>query len=446
MIEAYIETKDSTKKLLLISLDGLSAEQFQYLSTNFGFLKEFTEAGINQLSSGVLTSAQAIWGELLSGQHWWETGCVGYALPRNSLNDLEIGSQSSYNFRSIFADKGLNFSVNVPLLQPGNEKRQWLSDGSFSSETASPKQLLENEPFKSYRPRPFSSPAYFLGSPIKGAESCFQLERHRLACAIELAHGDNWQIGIIRLSIFDHLCHLLGNNFLYDDTLVVRPALKSFVDFANKSIQEIIQSSANATICVMSAFSHSACTRRANLNLLLSQLGYCSLIEATHVKKSLESRHRSTIALSEKKESSLSPTALVTLTNQFQAGSTIAASPVHGAIYLNTKERFKDGLIEAQEIERTRKKVATAISAVLTDSGIKDIRLDINPVHSLIAPDLLIYATGLDFHDAYDAPAIDTFNHPLTCHTSNGFVCLKNSALPSFDTMSLNEFLTGCLK
>ena len=437
----------NAKKLLLISLDGLSAEQFQYLSTEFGFLKAFTKAGITQFEGGVLTSAQALWGEILSGQHWWETGCVGYAFPKGSINDLEIGSQSSYRFRSIFIDNYVNFAINVPLLEPGNGKHLWLSDGSFNQETVSPKELLQNEPFRSYRPRPFASPAYFLGNPIKGAEACLQSERHRLACAIELAKRTDWQIGIVRLSVFDQLFHLLGSNFLYDEALTIRPAVNAFIDFAGKCIEEIILSSANATTCIVSTYSHSECTKRANLNLLLSQLGYCTLTDPRQVKRDLDLRHRSTLAVSTKMESSILPTALVTLTNRFQAESSIAASPVHGAIYLNTKDRFQDGIVEVREKESLKKQIASALAKILNDSGVRNTSLELNPQdsQSTQAPDLMICANGLDFHDAYDAPAVDTFSHPLTCHTSNGFVCLDEPSQQTFNTLALNKLLVGRL-
>jgi len=406
-----------------------------------------TKSGIHQFQGGVLTSAQALWGEILSGQRFWETGCVGYAFPKTSLNDLEIGSQSTYQFRSVFTDNFVNFAINVPLIEPSNGKRIWLSDGSFSSESVAPRELLANEPFKSYRARPFSSPAYYLRRTLEGVEACLQAEKQRLLCAIELATGNNWQVGVVRLSIFDQLFHLLGKDFLLDETLTIHPSVKSFLEFANTGIQKILASATNATTCIMSAYSHAECTRRANLNLLLSQLGYCALTEPKQAKLALELRHRSTLALSGERESSISPTPLVTLTNHFQKSS-IAVSPVHGAIYLNRKGRFQEGIVEDHEIKGLKKQVASDLTKLLNNSGIQNMRLELNPQDrpNSQAPDLMLCADGLDFHNAYGSPSIDHINHPLTCHTSNGFVGLKNHPQQIFDTLSLNSLLVGSLK
>ncbi|MBX9770909.1 MAG: hypothetical protein K2X29_06040, partial [Candidatus Obscuribacterales bacterium] len=151
--------------------------------------------------------------------------------------------------------------------------------------------------------------------------------------------------------------------------------------------------------------------------------------------------------VSTKMESSILPTALVTLTNRFQAESSIAASPVHGAIYLNTKDRFQDGIVEVREKESLKKQIASALAKILNDSGVRNTSLELNPQdsQSTQAPDLMICANGLDFHDAYDAPAVDTFSHPLTCHTSNGFVCLDEPSQQTFNTLALNKLLVGRL-
>lgn len=433
------------KKLLLISLDGLSAEQFQYLSKTFGFLVGFTGNTLSQFTSGTLNTPQAIWGEILSGQHWWETGCAGYAYPRTSLNDLEISSESLHQFQSVLPGKS-DLCVNVPLLEP-NSKRLWLSDGSNSSDAISPKTLLGKEPFKSYRPRPFSSPAYFRGNETKGSQLAMECERQRLDCAMELAKDNNWQAAIVRLSAFDHLSHLLGSNFLIDEKLKIRADIESFIAYANQTLETIASNSHGATICLMSAFSHSECKRRVNLNLLLSQLGYLTIAPKSVATQSLNLRQKVTLTLSQKPETSYLPSALVSTANYFDETSSIAASPIHGAIYINAKQRFKNGVVEPQDIERKKREIASAIREALNDAGIEDITIEPNPKPSnSLAPDLMILAANTDFHSLYDAPAIDNFSHPLTCHAPKGFVCIKDHAAHDLDPISLNKLLVECRK
>ncbi len=423
--------------MLLISLDGLSANEFKYLSTNFGFLEEHSNCDISKLSSNTLNSAHGTWGEILSGSPWWESGCVGYAFPRHSLNDLEIGTESSYQFHSMLTQVP-TLVVNVPLLEPQN--RLWLSDGTNASSRVNPNKLAIQEPFKSYQARPFTSPSYYFGKTKEGTRLCLEIEKQRLTCAESLALQDNWRLGIVRLTAFDQLAHLLGPHYLRDTSLAVHSAIESFISKAGESLKRIIQSAEPTTIAVVSAYSHVECKKRVNLNQVMTQLGLCKLLDKATVQKEQALRYQSATALSNRIDTS----PLISTTNIFVEESCIAASPVQGAVYINKKDRFKNGLIDINEQVSKTNEIASQLKSALCEAGINNINIE-SPPSKTLAPDLMIYAEGVDFHNLYDAPAVDAFSHPKSCHSTTGFVCMKNNNSTDLSYTSLHSLLEGRL-
>lgn len=433
---------DNTKKLLLISLDGLSVEQFRYLSSELN-LKSLGSVGQpQQFSGGCLGSPQAVWGELLSGQKWFESGCAGYAYPKSNLNDLDIGSESSFAFQSILGNNIPSIIVNMPLMESRDTNR-WLSDGSFSQDTVRPQHLRRKEPFKSYRSRPFSSAAYFWGNTKAGVVRCLETEKLRLSCALELIKEGNWQFCIVRLNVFEILNQLLGINYLQDETLAMRSELLSFLEFADNTLQEILQLSKDATTCVISAYCHDQCHKRVNLNLLLSHSGYCLLSEEKAVRASNASRQESLLSLSE--EVDYKPSPLVCITNRFEFTS-IAASPTYGTVYLNTKERFSSGIIDKEAVEYTKEEIGNYLIRCLQNGNLKEISMEANPQPNLNlqAPDILISAKGVAFHDLYSAPAVDNFSHPLSSFNASGFICSSSElTITQLDTIGVHNFLSS---
>ncbi|MBX9879525.1 MAG: alkaline phosphatase family protein [Candidatus Obscuribacterales bacterium] len=427
--------------MLLISLDGLSAEQFRYLSTTFGLLNTYLKSGIKKLTSNTLSSTQGAWGEILSGKPWWETGCVGYAVPKNSLCDLEVSSESSYKLDSAMTQLP-SLVVNVPLLEP--KDRLWLSEG-LSAISVNPKRLMSSEPFKSYQARPFSSPAYFLGKPFEGTRLCLEAEKQRLICAEALARENNWQLGIIRLTTFDQLAHLLGNDYLGKTTLAIRPEIESFISEINDVLERIIESAKPSTVAVMSSYSHVECKKRISLNQLLAQLGFCTLKDKALVQKEQVLRYESTIALSTRKVSS----PLISTTNAFVEESCIAASPIQGAIYVNVKDRFKNGIVSRDSQQSHVKQVESQLKSALHEAGVTNFNIELNPEPTnsskTPAPDLMVYADGVDFHNLYDAPVVDSFSHPISCHSTNGFVCIDNNDGDYLSRLSLHRLLEARL-
>lgn len=427
--------------MLLISLDGLSAEQFHYLSTTFGLLKSYLKSDIKKLSSNTLNSAHGAWAEILSGKPWWETGCVGYAFPQNSLCDLEVSSESSYKLESALTQLP-SLIVNVPLLEP--KDRLWLSDG-LSALSVSPERLLSSEPFKDYHSRPFTSPAYFLGKAYEGLRLCLEVEKQRLICAEALTGESNWQLGIIRLSAFDQLAHFLGNDYLSNTALSIHPAIESFINETNNALERIIENAQPSTIAIISSYSHVECKKRVNLNQLLTQLGFCKLKEKALVQKEQVLRYQSTIALAIRKVSS----PRISTTNAFVEESCIAASPIQGAIYVNVKGQFQNGIIHRNNQSAQAKEIELQLKSALKEAGVASFTIESNPEltnpSKKNAPDLMIYAEGVDFHNLYDAPAVDSFSHPLSCHSTDGFVCIDNSDEDHLSRLSLHKLLEARL-
>lgn len=418
----------NNQRLLLISLDGLSADQFYYLQEHYQFLVGLTAEGtIVQLDSKPLNSPQAIWAELLSGLPWHQSGCAGYAYPKSSLNDLDIVKQSTFDSRYSLTDQD-SLTINVPLLEPQNGQA-WLSDGSLETEmTVSPKALTQEEPFKSYRLRPFTAAGYALANPVKNARECFAVERQRLICALELLKRNPLvKTCIVRLTIFDLLSHLFGSQ-IFNEELQIQPDLQSFLEFANNCLKEMAAMFSGGTICILSAFSHEKCTERVNLNQLLSQRGLCSLQNKSDVESQYLRRQQASLMVAQD-ISQPDATTVVAISNLFDTAATKAASPIHGAIYLNSKERFNDGILPSSD------NLIDEVADYLTDclqkqAGDKTFVCEVKPPNDShpMAPDCLVYAKGIDFHNSYDAPSIDAFSHPQTCHNPEGFVWLSEPA------------------
>src|SRR5258708_3736801 len=84
------------RQLLVISLDGLSCQQFQALSSRLSWVSQLTScAHAKMINTHQLVSTQAIWSEFLTGCQWYESDCPGYARPTTSLNHLTIISEDN---------------------------------------------------------------------------------------------------------------------------------------------------------------------------------------------------------------------------------------------------------------------------------------------------------------------------------------------------------------
>src|SRR5260370_7236475 len=143
-------------RLALVSLDGLSLEDFSRLTELLPRSARHLAGGsASRLNAGLLTSAAAIWGEVLTGAPWYENGCNGHARPWNTLNRTQVMTEHDLRLPARLLNGESQFVINVPLLVPQEPNRFWLSDGPLPLPmTVTPQSLLAAEPFYSSIPTP----------------------------------------------------------------------------------------------------------------------------------------------------------------------------------------------------------------------------------------------------------------------------------------------------
>src|SRR5580658_6330194 len=176
------------QRLLLISLDGLGPGDlphvFRLLPETAKLLQQLHYA---ELNCAPLTSAQAIWAELLTGRYWYENGCAGFSRPRGSLQKLEIFTEDDLLAPVTLLSGRKDVVVNVPLLKPG-AGRDFLCDGSTPvNEFVKLTSPLQDEFFQRYRPRPFASAINAVSHTLEAFGVCIDVERVRMHCAMSLA-------------------------------------------------------------------------------------------------------------------------------------------------------------------------------------------------------------------------------------------------------------------
>jgi hypothetical protein len=212
-------------------------------------------------------------------------------------------------------------------------------------------------------------------------------------------------------------------------------------------LSRILQQSEDAHLCVVSTFCHTPCLARLNLNELLAQADLCNFRRSSQNSDPVHARRQQalTTVAEVKPEFLQEGKPMLSISQQFDTSSTLAASPVYGTIYLNRKNQFKDGIVGDQEIQLLRDQVAKLVMDSLagrfgagqfvfvpgqschearsvqggqSGSGNQDWRD--------LAPDLLVSIGGVELYDIANSPVLDYGNYPRSTHEYSGFVWLSN--------------------
>ncbi|MGH9550642.1 MAG: alkaline phosphatase family protein, partial [Terriglobales bacterium] len=319
---------------LLLSVDGLSPEQFQHIAQKFKLCKDWLEQrSLQHFDCGPFLTTQPIWAELLTGKRWFENGCVGYAQPSHSLNKLEVVSESRLQSPvSLIADGPDALCINVPLLEP--KSRMWLADGSQPSLiTVSPKSIAKTLN-GSYKPRPYSSLVSALSNRFESAKRIIASDIEKLDAAEKLIATGSFTNALIRVSAFDHLQHFFGLSCFGESELSISPSVDKFIGRIDRFIAATAQAGWN--VFVLSSYSHAKCRSRASLNTLLSSCGLQKLVEPgaqSLVPAGSSNRNTALAALTGSPPSAAS---LRSATGNFDERLTVAASPVAACIYINS--------------------------------------------------------------------------------------------------------------
>jgi predicted AlkP superfamily phosphohydrolase/phosphomutase len=419
-------------QLIIVSVDGLGPHDLGPLYDLMPkTAKHLAKLSYRNLNCVPLVSPQAVWAELLTGRPWFENGCAGFSKPNGSLQNLAVFTEDSLLVPVELLSKTKNVVINIPLLQPSHGDRDFLSDGSApASKAVSPPELLMDELFQRYRPRPYASSIAAMAKPLEALKRCIETERIRLHCAMSLFRGSRpWQRFLYRLSLFDHLAHLFGPNVLSQTTLRGYDQLQSFLRDFDDNLCTVFESFPDADICFLSAFSHTAGKMRININRMLQRGGFLKL-ESDDEASAIRARDREmalAIALGVRRN-----VANINTTRQLIGSSQAqAVSPVAGCVFINDTDRFSDGAISTSEHDATKSKVVELLRARLALWAGESATVIPNPApnaNGSIAPDAIAYADGVEFYHVIDSNDDDD-EAPRAVHAPLGFAFLSKRRL-----------------
>lgn len=407
------------KRVAIISFDGLSAAQFERLLPQMPAVQSLLGDGhLTELDAAPFSDAQPIWAEILTGEPWYRNGCVGYAAPLRSLTELKLFSESDLNVKQQLlpevAEGVRNIVINIPLLEPREHERKWMADGSSPSlTTVSPNSLMTNEPFKSYKPRPLISMGKAMAEPL-AASTFLGAESNRAACAQTLSNESNWRMFMYRASIFDQLTHLFGPTFLDHTNLKVSAGLKELLVKLDSMLYQTM--SRCDKVLVLSAFSHTACQEMLGLNDLFQNFG---LLERNSGVSKENSLRKQAFALINSEDA----TPLVSASNQISPAQTICASPIRGAVYVNSIDRFADGIVSSSDLEERENQVFNLLKEE-TERFSSTACLFRNKASIRQAPNFIVDIAGVDLVDSLSCIR-RSYDLPHSVHNSRGFVWLK---------------------
>jgi predicted AlkP superfamily phosphohydrolase/phosphomutase len=407
------------QRTAIISLDGLSAAQFQRLLCRLpGLNALITDNALLEFEASPFADAQPIWAEILTGKFWYQNGCVGYATPGRSLNDLRIFTEADLRVPIILIpeiQKGrCNVFINTPLVEPRDENRKWLSDGGLPGVTAvRPKTLAATEPLKSYTPRPIISMGAAMADP-NAANIFIDAELTRINCASTWCEQSDWKSFVFRVGIFDQLAHLFGSDFLEQDELIFSEHLSKLLTQLDQVLCQIV---ASADIHIfISAFSHIACKEVFSLNDFFARANL--LARAQQNSKTNDLRQQAFALL---KGAATTTAPLASQPFHIDPAQTLCASPVRGCIYPNAQKYFSDGIISDGKLKHLEQKVCDLLKAELRHHA--KVTLVSNPASEsgAINPSLIVDIEGVDLVDNLSTVSRDC-ELPLSVHRSCGFV------------------------
>jgi predicted AlkP superfamily phosphohydrolase/phosphomutase len=413
-------------RFIVLSLDGLSFENLLLLTKFLPRSRHSIKQSIHhKLDSGVLSGAQSIWAEILTGVPWYLNGCAGYSNPGSSLNNLHVCSEERLLTPPLFqpyeTSTARSLVGNMPLLVPRPETRSWISNGSLPvAVSVSPSRLAQEIPPK-FRAQACLHIAYALNFPSDAAKAYIANESEKLSLLGRLSVSEIWQRCFWRISLFDTLAHLLGIDFLQETELAITPALLEFLGVLDEILAELY-SAKDLDVFLISGFSHAREKKRLNLNTALKLAGLLEVGKAN--SKQRDALKREELAAH---ATGGAPTAqsLITSEGRILSEKSLAASPIAGAVFINSKERFEDGIVDASEHASVTAKAIDAVKSYLSENGERVHTIEANniPLSSRkgATPDFLVAVDGVEFHDV-EEDYLGVDEHPLIVHAPCGFI------------------------
>ena len=415
---------------IVLGVDGLSCEDLvDFVQLLPKSRRYFNLDSPLAVEGSVLTSPQGLWSEVLTSCDWTINGCVGYSHPRRSLNALAVMQERDLFVPPKFAaeetPESRTLSINMPLLMPKAKVRDWLSDGSQPvAYRVKPSKLLTHPELQDYSPRAFSDLSSALGRPSAGAQF-IECEKQRIDCAAILMQSRQWQRCFWRMSVFDDLSHFVGMGFLKARDLLITKPLLQLLDHLDDLLDAIL-SSGEATVHIVSTFSHVACQGMLNLNNLLATGGFFTTEGNENEFRSKTNRMAASLLFTGMDD--ITNFTLRSHEGQLKTSHTLAASPVSGCIYINAKEYFDDGIVDAHSRHSIHQRLGSFLhdtlgkkfwgSAKIVENDEQSLKLAAGPM-----PDFVVSIDGIEFSDQPNPPR-SLNDIPRTTHRASGFVLL----------------------
>jgi hypothetical protein len=418
----------------LVSLDGLGLDDLdEFLARMPRSARRLAGGRASRLDAEPLTGAAAIWGELLTGSPWYLNGCSGHAAPWKTLNHVRVLTERDLAVPlKLLGEDSRQLVVNVPLLLPDPSSRLWLADGSLPlATTVSPPSLLADEPFRSYRPRPYSALIQAVGNHERAVLDGIEIERRRLDCARALIEAQAPDVSIIRLSVLDQLCHVLGPRWFADESLRWAREIRGFLGFLDGWLDDLF--GRVARVAVISAFSHVPCRSKVSLNSMLEGGGYLSLAPPDVMT---ERRVAAIAAVTASRAAGDPGIAPVRYSHPrfrqpvLDPARTVAASPVVGGIFVNACDSFDDGIVDPPAVDATRRELRSFLADTL--GRVQRTGVSIwtgEEIGAMGRPDLLVSVEGAEMHNSYD-PLFGPLDRPRSVHGPGGFLWTGRPGTP----------------
>lgn len=423
----------AASRVFILSLDGADLSRLaDYGLPAFASLLG-SSCGHREQAEGLYVDRLAVWSEVMSGRLWTETGCAAFCRPDISLDRSHVFTEQDLPatiLSMVSADELI--SINFPLVLP-LAGRRWLAGGlPYDSRTVSPGTLALAMPFSDYRPRPFQSISYALADRLSASADIVSGELRRIDCLEALIAQGNWRLCLARIDCIDLLLHLWGDRLAPGSGLAVSAAIKDALDLIDRRLSAIVSSLEDTLTVVVSAFSHVPCLARVSLNQMLVSGGFARPMEETAAPGSALERRRQATAAVRGLAGELSQTApLVSPDFRPDLPSTSAYSPCAGAVYINTRDRFAGGCVDASERESLVRAVREHLTDTFVRSGIGLQSVWQNDKESSdcsVLPDLLLSAPGVEFHNLPAIAAIDFRDKPGTTHMMRPALCLPHES------------------
>ncbi len=407
-------------KKAIVCFDGLNEEQLLLISPDMPMLADLLKSGVTaELDSSPFSDAQPIWAEILTGEPWHRNGCAGYAKPTRTLNSLQIITERDLScpirlFNDSFEQS--NILINMPLVQPLEGRRIWLSDGSTPSLLNVSPFLANDPPFKNYNPRPIVSMGAALSDCQDSIIKFIESELVRLQCAQALLRQKNWQFFLYRTGVFDSLSHLLGAQFLHQKHLAITPKLKKLLtEIDNVLAPPLMQAQEKV---IFSSFSHVQCRGFFSLNTALER---AKLLARSKVVSRASDLRLSALAAAQSLSEQETEPITVTRTMEYFPQKTLCASPVRGTIYLNSQNRFDDGgKLDEAGVVREEDRIARFFESV-TSLNYRNAKLLKNPEPHLGGPNFVFQIDGFELLESLQGKNQE-YDVPLSTHIPRGFV------------------------